>query len=94
MNNRHATLGMISALGFALMQQAYAEPVKHPGPARAAKPAPKVEDNAREDSAPRLKPPAADSYTCSGGTCESQARAGNAQAPSKSSYTCSGGTCE
>ncbi len=93
-------LGAICALCLVSARIALAEPVKGPGAARMAKPSIHASDQhasgggARDDAALKVKVPSADAYTCSGGTCETQARGGNAPTPPKSSYTCSGGTCE
>jgi hypothetical protein len=95
-----APLAMFFALSLASAQAALAEPAKHTGAARVAKPASQANDQhasaaaTRDDTAIKVKTPSADAYTCSGGTCETQVRGGNAPTPPKSSYTCSGGTCE
>jgi hypothetical protein len=93
-------LTTLCALSLAIAWPALAEPAKHPGAARTAKPSAQANtphsDNAvaRDDSAIKVKTAPADAYTCSGGTCETQARGSNTPTPPKSSYTCSGGTCE
>jgi hypothetical protein len=100
MRNRINTLATLCALSLAMAQTALAEPTKRPSAARMTKPSPQANnqhtdgDGARDETPIKTKSPVVDSYTCSGGACETQARGGNPPTPPRSSYTCSGGTCE